>query len=127
IVHQREDAGVEAGPANGAGDQAHGRNRDVVADFEMAEDARAAADPAATPDARAAGDADAAGDCAALAQLHVVRDLDEVVELAAVADDRVVERAAIDGAVRADLDIVADHDAAELGNLLPALLRVDEA
>ena len=39
---------------------------------------------------------------------HVVADLDQVVELDAVADDGVAERAAVDAGVGADLDVVAD-------------------
>ena len=45
------------------------------------------------------------------------RDLDQVVELAAVLDDGVVQSAAVDAAVGADLDVVADHDSTELGYL----------
>src|SRR4029077_15945665 len=46
------------------------------------------------------------------ANLHVVPDVDEVVELDALGDTRVVQRAAIDGGVCADLYVVADlHDA----------------
>ncbi len=62
-----------------------------------------------------------------LADPHVVRNLDQVVEDAAVADHRVLERAAIDRAVRADLDVVADDDPAELRNLDPAALVRREA
>src|SRR5688572_31155255 len=44
-------------------------------------------------------------------------DLHLVVQLDAVADDRVLERAAVHGRVRADLDVVADAHAAELRHL----------
>src|SRR5690606_21640492 len=44
---------------------------------------------------------------------------DLVVELDAVADDGVFERAAIDGGVGPDLDVVADADAAQLGDFSP--------
>ena len=40
--------------------------------------------------------------------LHVVADLDQVVELDAVLDHGVAERAAVDAGVGADLDVVAD-------------------
>jgi len=49
----------------------------------------------------------------------VVRDLDLIVELDVVLDHRVVDRAAIDRRVGADLDIGADHHAAELRDLDP--------
>jgi hypothetical protein len=45
-----------------------------------------------------------------------VSDHHEVVDLAAAADARVADRAAIDRAVGPDLDIVADDDGAERGN-----------
>ena len=51
--------------------------------------------------------------------VHVVADLDLVVELHAVLDHRVVQRAAVDGGVGADLDVVADDHAADLRNLAP--------
>src|SRR5262249_40678386 len=50
----------------------------------------------------------------------VVADLDLVVELDAVLDHRIVERAAVDGGVGADLDVVADAHHAYLGDLDPA-------
>src|SRR5258708_24693109 len=40
--------------------------------------------------------------------LHVVADMHQIVELDAFRDARVVQRAAVDGGVRADLDIVAN-------------------
>src|SRR5690606_6844389 len=85
------------------------------------------ADAAAPPDDRAACDADTAGDRGVLADPHVVRHLDQVVELAAVADDRVLERAPVARAVRADLDRVADDDPSELRDLLPPLRAAGEA
>src|SRR3989454_3991627 len=51
----------------------------------------------------------------------VVADLDLVVELDAVLDDGIVERAAIDGGVRPDLYVVADDHAPRLRNLDPAV------
>ena len=44
-------------------------------------------------------------------------DLHLVVQLDAVADERVLDGAAVDRRVGADLDIVAEADAAEMGNL----------
>src|SRR5688500_10762234 len=81
-----------------------------------------AADDDVPSDARAAGDADAAGHRAVRADAHVVADLDLVVELDALLDHRVVERAAVDRGVGADLDVVADAHAADLRDLDPAAL-----
>ena len=51
----------------------------------------------------------------------VVADLHEVVDLGALADDRVARRAAIDRRVGADLDVVLNDDAAHLRHLqMPA-------
>src|ERR1700677_2403333 len=60
-------------------------------------------------------------DDAGSAYLHVVPDLHEVVDPSAGADDRVFQGATIDGGVGADLDIVLDQDAAELGDALEAV------
>lgn len=49
-----------------------------------------------------------------LADHHVVRDLDLVIELDAVTDHRIVQRAANRRRIGADLDVVANDDAADL-------------
>ena len=51
------------------------------------------------------------------ADFDVVRDLDEVVNLRALADDRRAERAAVNRHVRADFHVVADDDVADLRHL----------
>ena len=48
----------------------------------------------------------------------VVRDLDLVVDLHTVANDRIVERSAIDGRHGTNLDIIANADSAQLGDLV---------
>src|SRR5207302_9856026 len=58
---------------------------------------------------------------------HVVADLDLVIELHALLDHRVVDRAAVDRGVGADLDVVADVHAANLGDLDPAALVLGDA
>jgi hypothetical protein len=45
----------------------------------------------------------------------VVADLDEVVDFGAFADDGFAETGAVERGVGADLDVVVDHDAADLG------------
>ena len=49
----------------------------------------------------------------------VVRDLDLIVELDAVFDDGIVERAAVDRGVGADFDVIADQHPSDLGNFFP--------
>ena len=51
---------------------------------------------------------------------HVVADVHEVVDLRAAADAGFVERAAVDGRVSADFDVVFDHQAADLRGLFVA-------
>ena len=51
----------------------------------------------------------------------VVCDLDQVVDLGALADDGVSGRAAVDGRIGADLHVVLDDDAPHLRNLLMSL------
>ena len=45
---------------------------------------------------------------------HVVADLDQIVDLGALADHGVADRAAVDGGAGADLDVVLDDDPADL-------------
>ncbi len=54
--------------------------------------------------------------------VHVVANLDQVVQLDAIFDHRVVQRTAIDAGVGTDLDIVADAHSAELLDLDPFAL-----
>src|SRR4051812_17587113 len=56
----------------------------------------------------AAGNAALRGDDDVASELRIVADVHQVVELYAGTDDGRVERAAIDGDVSADLDIIAD-------------------
>src|SRR4026207_2294760 len=48
----------------------------------------------------------------------VVSDLHEIIDLGSLADDGIAERAPIDRAVAADLDVVLDNHAAKLGKFL---------
>ena len=52
--------------------------------------------------------------------MHVVPDLNQVVEAHAVADYRVVKGAAVDYGVGADLHVISDAERTELRNLAPA-------
>src|SRR6185437_8409484 len=90
VVDVIEDAGLR-----GAGD--------VIADLEMSADAGLAGE----------GDVVAEGDAAGDSGLY-----DELVDLGAGADDGAAERAALDGAIGADFDIVFDDDVAGLGDFV---------
>ena len=65
---------------------------------------------------RRAGDARLSNDDAMPPDDDVVGDLHQIVDLGAFADHGIGEKAAIDGRIGADLDAVADDDAADLGN-----------
>src|SRR5881628_3128578 len=107
-----------------------GRHARLRADQCAVADAHVVCDPDlpgqhhAASDARAAGDADLGDEDRVLADLHVVSELHEIVELGAAADDRVAEGRAVDRTVGADLHVVLDDDAARLWNL--AMLRAVE-
>src|SRR5688500_18561550 len=81
------------------------------------------------PGACASRNSDLRHDDAVIADAHVVTDVHQVVDLAAVADHRVTDGAAIDARVRADFHIVADHTSADLRHLHvpPFAVRVTEA
>src|SRR6185436_13011883 len=112
-------AGIRSRLVDGARDDAAESEHDVVADRQRIDHDGAAADHTALADFRAPCGARHRGHDGVRADAHVVRDLNEVVELDAVLDDRVLDRAAVDRRVRAYLDVVADDDAADLRNLLP--------
>ena len=56
-----------------------------------------------------------------LPSLHIVADLDQIIERAHRADHGVAQRAAIDGAIAADFDLVLDDHAADLEDAHRAL------
>src|SRR5690242_11381006 len=89
----------------------------AVADRQMAGESRLPSDHHIIAKPGAARNAHLRDDNAAAADLHVVPDLHEIINHSARADDRIRPRAAIDGRVRTDLDIVADDYAPELRHL----------
>src|SRR4051794_7216555 len=93
----------------------------------MSEHHGGAAKSAVLADHRAAGHADASCHCSVGADAAVVPYLYLVVELDAIFDDGVGQRAAVDRGIGADLDIIADDDAPGLGNLDPCAVLVGKA
>ncbi len=124
------DAIVEAGRA---GDHFAGRDvvgdgglrgeDDAVADGAMAGDAHLAGENHVVADDGGAGEAGLRAEKRVVADAGAVADLDEIVDLGAVADFRCANRGAIDGGVGLDIDAAADADGAGLGNLFPVALR----
>src|SRR4051794_21392339 len=58
---------------------------------------------------------------------NIVGDLNQIVDLGPLADDRVGHRAAIDGRIGADLDIILNDDAADLRHAFGPLGAAHEA
>ena len=83
----------------------------------MAGDARLSRQKHPIADAAAAGHADLAAEDAALADLRVVADLHQVVDLRSATDRGGVEGGPIHRRVGADLHVVPDHDDADLRQL----------
>lgn len=71
-------------------------------------------------DGNAAGKAGLRGDHDVFADLDVVANVHQVVNLRAAADARLIQRTAIDGRVGADFDIVFDYQPSDLWRLLIA-------
>src|SRR5262249_24011271 len=99
----------------------------IVTDIEVAAEANRPGDHAARADAGAAGDPGAGGDRAVRADVNIVADLDLIIELDALVDHGVIDGAAIDGGIGANLDIIADHDRADLRHLEPARALASES
>src|SRR5690606_36306360 len=102
---------------------AHARARRkyrVVRDLQMTDDPDLPAEHAVLHDLGGTRDHICRSDVRVLADLHVVRDMDQVVEFHAFAQDGAAERSAIDRTVRADLHIILDHHVADLRDLLAA-------
>src|SRR5271165_1160537 len=95
----------------------------------MTQNHRSPAECTVFADLGATGDTDAAGHHGMRADLHVMRDLNLIVELDAVFDHGIAQCSAVDSGIGADVDIVADHYAASLRNLDvdPVFLRKAEA
>src|SRR6267142_5717015 len=126
-LFDRQGAGIYTRSRDRMGDRRIAGDDYVVGDGEVAGEASAAADHAALADRGAAGHADAGGERTVGANAHVVSDLDEVVELHTLLDHGVVDGAAIDGGVGADLDIRSDAHRAQLWHLEPGAALGREA
>jgi hypothetical protein len=76
----------------------------------------------------AAGDARLRGNNGVLADLHVVRDLNQIIDFYAAADVGRLERSAVDGSVCSNFHIVPDMHRADLGKLpmAPFTINISE-
>src|SRR5690606_8601481 len=67
------------------------------------------------------------GNHAGAADLHIMRDLHKIIDLAALANDRVRQGAAINCGIRSDLNVVLDDDTPDLWVLFKALWSREKA
>src|SRR5919198_5271554 len=107
-----------AGDAGLRGDDGAVTDREVAGDSHLPGEDDTAADPARP------GDPHLGHDDRVFPDLHVVSDLHEVVDLGPAADDRQPQGRAVDGRVRADLDVVVDQHGADLRDL-PVRLAIE--
>src|SRR5579872_1657886 len=113
-------AGVYPGGCQRPTDHGETRDRHTVADCQVTGDSDRPPDDAPPADDRAAGNSRAAGDHRVRPNSHVVADLNQVVELGALLDDRILDRAPVDRRVGADLHIRPDAHTAHLRHLEPS-------
>src|SRR5699024_7375655 len=73
------------------------------------------------------GNSGITGNDGMLANAAVMANLHLIVDMHIIADTGIVERAPIDAGGRTDFDIVTQHHAAELRNLLPAAAIMHQA
>src|SRR4029077_20909918 len=102
------------------GDAALGSEDGTGFDADVIRDADLAAHDDVVFDGDAAGEAGLGGYDDVLANLDVVADVHEVVDLCAAADSGFVECASVDGGVGSDFYIVFYYQAPDLGELLVA-------
>src|SRR5258708_7903697 len=100
-----------------------------MADLEMPGQANLSAQNDIVAQLGAAGDAGLRNHQAMLAESHVVRNLDEVVYFGTLPNQGRSERAAVNGHVGTNLDVVLDDHVANLGDLYmnSTVLNVTEA
>src|SRR5689334_25143295 len=122
-----------AGDGRHADDDSPGRNpaaadlgcrqdHGAIADLDMVGNSGTSRHDHAIADTAAAGDPNAASDQAVLADLVVVADHDEIIDLGPIAHGRGLDRAAIDAAVGADLDVLTEHHRSQRGDALDRVL-----
>ena len=94
---------------------------DAVGNREMSADQRATAHGAIGTDGGAACHGHTAGNRGIAPNAHVVANLNQVVELDAVFDDRIAQCATVNTGVGPDFNVVANPDGTQLLNFFPAI------
>ena len=120
VLSRRENTGVAAGRVDRRGHQCAARHDDIIANAQVAIHHRRATQHAASADDCAASNANATGNRGVIADAAVVSNLYEIVYLDPIANDRIVDRAPVNGRVGTDFHVATDDDTSHLLYLLPA-------
>ena len=99
----------------------------VVCDFQMPGDGYRAGDGAASSDTSTPADCRASGDGGVGTDMHVVADLNEIVQLYAVFDDCILKGSTVDRCIRSNLHVVCDSHATKLRDLYPGSLVIGDS
>ncbi len=116
---KRVPAAVYAGLGNRFGNERLGGYFNVVRNGEMSRYSDCAPNTAAAPDAHAASNPGACGNSSMRSYVHVVGNLDEVVELHTILDDSIVNGPPVYRRIGANLYIVTYYYPAHLGHFDP--------
>ena len=122
LVGRRSAARIDPRRTDRTRDAGAAADDHVVGHDDVAGKAGLAADRAPGTDRGAAGNACLGRNYRVLADTNIVPDLNLVIELHAIADDRVIDSATVNGRVGADLHVVTHRHAAQLRNLDVAAL-----
>jgi hypothetical protein len=120
---RRKLAGIYSWLVNRSGHQSLGINRNVIADLDMTDDTDMACNKAILTYPRASRDCGTRGNRRVGADYDVVSNLNEIVESDIVADNGIVNRAAVYRCISANLDIIADSHTADLRYFYPSVSR----
>lgn len=99
----------------------------IIGNIQMAGNPGTAAYGTAPPYLRATGNTDATGDGGMGANADIVANLNLVIQLYAVFEHRIFNRAAVDRGIRTDLDIIPNTDSTELRHLDPYAVVVGQS
>ena len=91
----------------------------AIADLNMIDDARLPSDGHMFANLGTSGDTRLRRDYRMLPDIYIVGDLHEIIDLGAAANHGLAQSRTIDGCVCANLNIIFDHDNADLWNLDP--------
>src|SRR5690606_22856337 len=116
--------GVHSRFLNVATDHGHPGEVDLIGNFQVPDNTGCTTEQTMPPDFVPAGNTDHGGHGGVVADAHVVGNLHHVIQFHAVAEDSVIQGAAIDGGVGAHLHVIPQYRSTDLGNPVPDPLVV---